>query len=209
MQTHRHQVSLFLLSLTVSVAATAAPHVEYRVTVVGPPNSQPTDINQAGAVVGITPSGSLTYRSFVNYGKGPLDLGLLGGASNVAVAINDKGEVLGNWTTKTGQPRGYVYYRGSFRQLTGPGGRATRYVDINNAGYILASSSAPPSKPGAGDPTAYLRAPGGSYQLIPALPYPNPTTQAEALNNYNQVTANPAGSSFRKSRSTLSSGARA
>lgn len=175
---------LTLLSLGLSMAATAAPYAEYRVTVVGPPGSQPTGINGAGAVVGITRTGPATNRSFVNYGRGPIDLGLLGGTSNTAVAINDKGEVLGNWTTTAGLSRGYVYYRGSFRYLTGVRGRPTRYVDINNAGYILAESGAP----GTGNPRGYLRAPTGAYQDLGTLPYPNPTTQAEALNNRNQVT---------------------
>jgi len=182
------RLPLLLLSLAVSAAASAAPYAEYRVTIVGPAGSQPSDMNQAGAVVGFRPTGEATYRSFVNYGGGPRDLGLLGGISNQAVAINDKGEVLGNWTTTSGQARGYLYHRGSFRQLAGVEGQRTRYVDINNAGYILASSGPPASKPGAGNPSGYLRAPNGSYRLIASLPYPNPTTQVEALNNRNQVT---------------------
>ncbi|MFC0253482.1 HAF repeat-containing protein [Massilia consociata] len=167
-------IPLFLLSLTLGLAHAAPNYAEYRVTIVGPAGSQPTDMNQAGAVVGITSTGIDTYRSFVNYGRGAVDLGLLGGTSNQAVAINDRGEVLGNWTTRSGQLRGYVYHRGSFRQIAGVGGQATRFVDINNAGYILTSN--------------HLRAPNGSYRNLGALPYENPVTQAEALNNRNQVT---------------------
>lgn len=177
---------LSLLPLAVPVAA-AAPYVEYRVTVVGPAGSRPTGMNQAGAVVGVTPSGPTTYRSFVNYGSGPRDLGLLGGSSNEAAAINDRGAVLGNWTTSAGERRGYVYYRGSFRRLAGVDGRPTRFVDINNAGYILATTL-PSPEPGAPNPRGYLRAPDGSYRNLGTLPYPNPTTQPEALNNRNQVT---------------------
>ncbi|MFC4930371.1 HAF repeat-containing protein [Massilia sp. GCM10023247] len=187
MQAHQ-RVSLLLLSLTMGLAhAAPASYPEYRVTIVGPANSQPTDMNQAGAVVGITRLGPDSYSSFVNYGRGPVNLGRLGGRSNVAVAINDKGQVLGNVTTTNGQLRGYVYDRGSFRQLNGVGGRPTSYVDINNAGYILASSGPPPTAP-AGNAVPYLRAPNGTYRAIGALPYPNPITQPEALNNRNQVT---------------------
>ncbi|MGX4641949.1 HAF repeat-containing protein [Massilia sp. SYSU DXS3249] len=187
----RTSVSLFLLSLGMGLAHGSPGYAEYRVTIVGPAGSQPSDINESGAVVGYTYLGGPNYRSFVNYGKGPIDLGLRGGTSNQAVAINDKGEVLGNVTTTTattsGSPRGYVYYRGSFRTIPGPGGRPARLVDINNAGYILAASNAT-TGPGAGNPGAYLRAPNGKYQELGALPYPNPTTQPEALNNRNQVT---------------------
>lgn len=184
----RNRISLIMLSLAAGLANASPGYAEYRVTIVGPANSQPTAINSAGAVVGIVPTGTLTYRSFVNYGTGVINLNLPGSSSNLAVGINNKGEVLGNWTTTGGQARGYVYYRGSFRQLNGVGGRPTRYVDINNAGYILATSTPPSAEPVGGNPRAYLRAPNGNYRDIGTLPYPNPTTQPEALNNRNQVT---------------------
>jgi len=184
----RNRISLIMLSLAAGLANASPGYAEYRVTIVGPANSQPTAINAAGAVVGIVPAGTLTYRSFVNYGTGVINLNLPGSSSNLAVGINNKGEVLGNWTTTAGQARGYVYYRGSFRQLNGVGGRPTRYVDINNAGYILATSTPPSADPVGGNPLAYLRAPNGSYRNIGTLPYPNPTTLPEALNNRNQVT---------------------
>lgn len=178
------RMSLLLLSFTLGLANAAPAYPEYRVTIVAPAGSDPTDMNQAGAVVGFTPTGDTSSRAFVNYGHGPRDLGLLGGTSNRAAAINDKGEVLGNWRTSAGQVRGYVYYRGSFRLLNPIPGRLTSYVDINNAGYILAHGSLP-----AGDgPLTYLRAPNGSYRNIGTLPFENAITQGEALNNRNQVT---------------------
>ena len=192
----RNRISLFALALVAGLANAHPGYAEYRVTAVGPANSQPTGINAAGAVVGIVPTGTLTYRSFVNYGSGIINLNLPGSTSNTAVAINDKGEVLANWTTTAGQARGYVYYRGSFRQLNGVGGRPTRYVDINNAGYILAASAPPTTDPAGANPHGYLRAPNGSYRDIGTLPYENPTTQPEALNNRNQVTGE-SGSEFR------------
>lgn len=187
----RTSVSLFLLSLIMGVAHASptyhASYPEYRVTIVGPAGSQPAAINNAGAVVGVTyVSATGSYRSFVNYGKGPLDLGLLGGRSNYAVAINDKGEVLGNWITTAGLLRGYVYYRGSFRQLNPVPGRTTGYVDINNAGYIVAEAT--PAGPAGGNPRSYLRAPNGTWRDLGALPFENVATQAAALNNRNQVT---------------------
>jgi len=184
----RNRISLVVLSLAAGLASASPGYAEYRVTIVGPANSRPTAINAAGAVTSIISTGTLTYRSFVNYGRGVVNLNLPGSTSNIAVGINDKGDVLGNWTTSTGQARGYVYSRGSFRQLNAVRGQPTRYVDINNAGYILATSTPPTTDPAGANPRGYLRAPNGSYRDIGTLPYPNPTTQPEALNNRNQVT---------------------
>ncbi|MDN4061378.1 HAF repeat-containing protein [Massilia sp. YIM B02769] len=184
----RNRISLVVLSLAAGLASASPGYAEYRVTIVGPANSRPTAINAAGAVTSIISTGTLTYRSFVNYGRGVVNLNLPGSTSNIAVGINDKGDVLGNWTTSTDQARGYVYSRGSFRQLNAVRGQPTRYVDINNAGYILATSTPPTTDPAGANPRGYLRAPNGSYRDIGTLPYPNPTTQPEALNNRNQVT---------------------
>jgi len=184
----RNRIPLIALSLAAGLANASPGYAEYRVTVVGPANSQPTAINASGAVTGIVPTGSVTYRSFVNYGRGVINLNPPGNASSTAVGINNKGEVLISRYTTTGQARGYVYYRGSYRPLNGVGGRATSYLDINNAGYILASSTPATTDPAGANPRAYLRAPNGSYRDIGTLPYDNPTTQPEALNNRNQVT---------------------
>lgn len=195
MQMHRpgSRLCLLLLSLSLAVAANAAPYAEYRVTIVGPANSWPIDINQAGAVVGLNwLSGSNYYRSWVNYGTSVKDLGLLGGISNVVAAINDQGEVLGNWTTSDGQQRGYVYHRGGFRHLAGVNGRPTTYLDINNAGYILASSNLPATPPDTGAARRYLRAPNGSYRDLGAPAFPDLVLRLNVLNNRNQVAGSAA-----------------
>ena len=135
----RHRLPLLLLALAAGLASAHPRYAEYRVTIVGPAGSSPTAINSAGAVVG-----------------------------NIsAVGINDKGQVLSNWTTTGGQQRGYIYYQGKARDIgTVPGSTSTFFVDINNAGYIAASTG------GAG----YLRSPNGSYRNIGALPFPDAVT---------------------------------
>ncbi|MFC0253483.1 HAF repeat-containing protein [Massilia consociata] len=193
MQTHHRssrisRIPLLLLSLTLGAANAAPAYPEYRVTIVGPAGSQPTDMNQAGAVVGFTPTSDTTSRSFVNYGNGVRNLILPGTTSSLATAINDRGEVVGNYRTGAGQVRGYVYYRGSFRLPDPIPGRTTSFVDINNAGYILAHGRLP-----SGDGLlSYLRAPNGSYRNIGTLPFENAITNAEALNNRNQITGQSA-----------------
>ena len=182
----RNCISLFLLSLGVGLAASAQGAVaEYRVTVVGPANSRPTDINNAGVVVGTYPVSPTATRAFLNPGKGFVDLGTLGGRASDASAINDRGEVLGNWITRGGQQRGYLYAYGKQRDIGTVPGRPTTWIDINNAGDLLALGGA--TEPFGPAPRSFLRDPRGRFQDIGNLPFDNPITQAEALNNRNQV----------------------
>lgn len=69
--------------------------------------------------------GNSPSRGFINRGKGLTTLGTLGGNSGSAVAINDKGQVLGNWTASNGQQRGFIYYRGKQRDIGAVPGRVT------------------------------------------------------------------------------------
>jgi probable HAF family extracellular repeat protein len=170
------RLSLCLLTLSMAVA-NAWAHPEYRVTIVGPLNSEPTAMNNAGVVTGIVPTGPGITRPFVNRGTGAVLLGTLGGTSADARGINDKGQVIGTWLTTGGQYRGYVYYHGRQRDIGVINGGSTFYRDINNAGYILAISGS----------RSYLRAPNGSLRDLGTLPGENPVNQAEALNNLNQV----------------------
>jgi probable HAF family extracellular repeat protein len=181
----RKRISLFLLSFTLAAANAALAYPEYRVTIVGPANSYAYDINKAGVVVGAYPVAFNVYHAFLNRGSGMVDLGTLGGASSQAVAINDKGEVLGNWTPLTGPSRGFIYYHGKLRDLKPIPGRATGFTDINNAGYITAVGTIPNSSQGS---HAFLRAPNGTFRDIGNLPSDNPLTTAQRLNNCNQIT---------------------
>ena len=180
-------LSLILMSFTLAAAAHGAPaYPEYRVTVVGPANSDAADINNAGVVVGTRFLSPTVSRGFLNRGKGLVDIGPPGGRSSTAVAINDKGQVLGNWATKDGQGRGYIHAYGKARDIGVIPGRGTRFTDINNAGYATAIGFLrdPDSPPDAG----FLRSPGDAYTRLGSLPAENPITNPWALNNRNQVT---------------------
>ncbi|WP_306395197.1 HAF repeat-containing protein [Telluria beijingensis] len=131
-------------------------------------------------MVGSYPVGGTTH-GFVNRGKGLVKLGALG-VSSGAVAINDKGEVLGNWVGADGRSRGYIYSCGQQRNI-GMIGSGSIYADINNAGYAIATGYS------NSDPSGYLRAPNGSYVNIGHLPVEYPITQVFALNNRNQIAA--------------------
>jgi probable HAF family extracellular repeat protein len=182
----RQRIALFLFSINMALAAAApAPsHPEYRVTVVGPANSVASDINQAGTVVGYYQTGVSTTRAFLNRGAGMVNLGGPDSTSSTAVAINDKGQVLGNRSTAGGERRGFVYYQGTQRDLAGIAGVPTGFMDINNAGYITAGAYIDPP----GNQHVYLRAPDGSLRDIGALPAAvRPSTVGGALNNRNQI----------------------
>lgn len=176
MWTRNCVAALALVSAIGTAAAAAYP--EYRVTIVGPPGSSAADINRAGAVAGSYPVGG-TIHGFVNRGQGLVKLGALG-ASSAAVAINDNGEVLGNWTGPDGRSRGYIYSCGRQRDIGIIGSRSS-YRDINNAGYTIATAWID------SDPSGYLRAPNGSLRDIGHLPVADPITDVFALNNRKQV----------------------
>jgi probable HAF family extracellular repeat protein len=181
MQAH-HSLSLFLLSLTIGLA-NAAAYPEYRVTVVAPANSAATDINNHGVVVGNYPFSATSTHAFLNRGHGLVDLGTLRGTASDAVAINDKCQVLGHWTTAAGQKRGFIYYRGERRDIGVIPGRGTTYTDINDAGFITAYGFS------SEDEHSFLRAPDGTFRDIGSLPFANPPmTVATALNHRNQIT---------------------
>lgn len=113
--------------------------------IVGPATSQPTDMNNAGVVVGtyLVGNGGINTGSFFTRGNGFVDLGTLGGQSSSVVAINDKGQGLGNRVTASGQRRGFIYYYGKSRNITSTPNLTLNYADINNAGYILARGFIP------------------------------------------------------------------
>jgi len=181
----RHGISLFLLFLSLGTAHRAWAYPEYRVTVVAPANSSATDINEDGVVVGNYPFSTTSVHAFLNRGKGLVDLGALGGTASNAVAINDKCQVLGHWFTSAGQQRGFIYYRGTARDIGVNAGFLTTYSDINNDGYITAYGAVPDSFAG---PHGFLRSPGGTFRDIGSLPFDNPMTFAYALNNHKQIT---------------------
>lgn len=182
----RNCISLLLLSLTMGLAnAAQAAVAEYRVTVVGPANSRPTDINNTGVVVGTYPVSPTATRAFLNPGKSFVDLGTLGGRSSDARAINDRGEVLGNWITRGGQQRGYIHVNGKQRDIGAIPGRPTTWIDINNAGYLLAVGGA--TEPFGLAPRSFLRDPRGKVQDIGNLRFDDPITRAAALNNRSQI----------------------
>jgi probable HAF family extracellular repeat protein len=185
----RNVIVLPLLALVLAAqAAPAGSYPEYRVTIVGPANSRASDINNSGVVIGTYPigTGGTSIGSFINRGAGFVDLGTLGGRLAQVIAINDKGEVLGNRVSNSGQQRGFIYYHGKYRELGSTPSLPLTYIDINNAGYTLALGFIP-IPGGLPQLRSFLRDPSGHIRNIGTLPGEDPLTQAEALNNRNQI----------------------
>jgi probable HAF family extracellular repeat protein len=185
----RNVIVLPLLALVLTAqAAPAGSYPEYRVTIVGPANSRASDINNSGVVIGTYPigTGGTSIGSFINRGAGFVDLGTLGGRLAQVIAINDKGEVLGNRVSNSGQQRGFIYYHGRYRELGSTPSLPLTYIDINNAGYTLALGFIP-IPGGLPQLRSFLRDPSGHIKNIGTLPGEDPVTQAEALNNRNQI----------------------
>jgi len=186
-----YRLSLLLLSFTASMAHAGPGYPEYRVMVVGPANSYANDINAAGVVVGtyyLGEPGSSPSRGFVNRGKGVTTLGTLGGSASSAVSINDKGQILGNWTTSNGSQRGFIHSQGRQRDIGAvagvPANARTTYTDINNAGYVTANVFLP----GSAGERGFLRTPGGQFRDIGSLSTaPATMNYALAINNRKQI----------------------
>lgn len=181
----RLYISLALLPVALGLASPAWAHPEYRVTIVGPADSQAIDINNAGTVVGSFPFNASFHHAFLNRGKGMVDIGAPPNVDSRPVSINEKGQVLGNYYNLEGMLGGFVYYRGTRRALAAPSGYSARFTDINDSGYITAIAHKIDSFEGT---RGLLRAPNGTYRDIGNLPFDDPLTNAESLNNNNRVT---------------------
>ena len=67
-----------------------------------------------------------------------VELLIVPGATQItANAINDAGQVVGQFTDANGSPHGFIYHNQSFCRLDYPNARETNLLDINNHGQIV------------------------------------------------------------------------
>jgi probable HAF family extracellular repeat protein len=150
-----------VLSLAMPLLALADPR--YTVTAVAGQDSYARGMNNLGQVVG-TLAAADTYHAFL-YADGSLtDLGLFGGASSAAFAINDAGQVVGtSYGDAEALPtRGFLYSGGAMSAIQAPG--STYAFGINNAGTVVGGMTVAASDGGTLQ-HAYTYAGGGFTDL--------------------------------------------
>jgi probable HAF family extracellular repeat protein len=100
-------------------------------------------INERGQITGTSGKHAFIWKN----GK-MLDLGTLGGKVSNAVAINERGQVIGQSTTKSGRSRAFLWQNGKMRDLgVLPGDTDSEAVAINGRGQVVGCSSGEPVFP--------------------------------------------------------------
>jgi probable HAF family extracellular repeat protein len=110
---------------------------------VGPNDTIPVGINDAGQIIGWYQAGSDTYDGFLYSGGSYTTLDSpLGGGNNgrpltLAFGINDAGQIVGYYTDGQGGFHAFLYSHGSYTTIEDPLGTSTDATGINNAGEIV------------------------------------------------------------------------
>ena len=89
----------------------------------------------AGAVAAVSGGGTQAQARWVI-----TDLGTLGGKRSLAVAIDERGQIVGNSTTANGSQHAFLWEDGDMRDLGTLGGRKSAARAINGRGQIVGAS---------------------------------------------------------------------
>lgn len=105
-----------LISILIAVSQVEASNAKYTITDLGK-DVTPTAINNHGQVVGFV-TGADIHRQAIVYDRGRIrHLGTFGGSDSMANGINDKGHIVGNYTTN-GDTHGFaLFHHGRFVDL--------------------------------------------------------------------------------------------
>ena len=106
--------------------------------------SAASDINERGQIVGVSveelPSGERTPHAVLWDDGNIVDLGTLGGQDSSAMAINNRGQIIGFSTNAAGQLRAFLWQNGVMVDIGTLGGNTSVPHAINKRGQIIGSS---------------------------------------------------------------------
>ncbi|MGH8045646.1 MAG: hypothetical protein ACREKL_00240 [Chthoniobacterales bacterium] len=93
-------------------------------------------INNAGQIAGTGKIGGNDHAFLLNPGGAITDLGTLGGTNSSAIAMNERGDVVGISGSKHGS-RAFLYRNGKMTNLGTLGGNFSRARSVNNRGQVV------------------------------------------------------------------------
>jgi len=130
---------LVLLVLGCAFGTLAAGPSPYTITdlggLSGSPSANVSGINNLGQVVGTSANHAFLWENGTM-----TDLGTLGGSLSVANAINDRGQVVGESTTASGEKHAFLWDHGVMKDLGTPGETSSAHC-INGQGDIVGAIS--------------------------------------------------------------------
>src|SRR6266568_4114010 len=130
---------LVLLVLGCAFGTLAAGPSPYTITdlggLSGSPSANVSGINNLGQVVGTSANHAFLWENGTM-----TDLGTLGGSLSVANAINDRGQVVGESTTASGEKHAFLWDHGVMKDLGTPGETSSAQC-INGHGDIVGAIS--------------------------------------------------------------------
>jgi hypothetical protein len=103
-------------------------------------NSQATDVNDEGTVVGFYQEGPNTsplFTAFIDKGGAITSFQFPGSTSTQALGVNDRGEIVGDYIGADGEMFGFLDNGGKFSTINPPGATSSTANGINDLGHIV------------------------------------------------------------------------